>query len=269
MKKRQIYFIITLIFICFGLLIGCTQDNKEPKEIYITLPDLTGMSKEEITNELNECGITHYFKFAFMVCYNETYYDKFVGYSGGKKAGDKIKSTESITISITPLKLEINNLDKVSLDVDYEGKSFLEDGIGEVKLHYSVDGDTARFYDPYSSTPNESFSVRFLGIDTPESTKQIEPWGKAAAEFTRNKLQNAKKIVLEAEGARTESYGRYLAFVWVDDTLLNLELVQEAYCTSMLGNKSKYFQIMIETAMEARKTGRRFYGEKDRTYNYN
>lgn len=269
MKKRHIYFLITLFVICFSVFVGCTNNEEEPQEIYLTLPDLTGMSKEEITEELNEAGISHYFQFAFLICYDESYYDKFVEYLGGKEPGDKIKSTDSVSVSITPLHLNINNLDKVSLDVDYEGKSFLEDGIGEVELHYSVDGDTARFYDRNSSTPNTSFSVRFLGIDTPESTKEIEAWGKAAAAFTKERLQNAKTIVLEAEGSRIDTYGRYLAFVWVDGILLNLELVQEAYCTSMLSSSSKYFQIMIDTAMQARKTGRRFYGEKDRNFNYN
>ena len=72
-----------------------------------------------------------------------------------------------------------------------------------------------------------------------------------------------------AYGARTETYGRYLAFVWIDGKLLNLEIVQEAYSSSTLSSKSKYFQVMVETMMQAKKTGRRVYGERDRNFNYN
>lgn len=269
MKTRYIRFLLTLLFVCFVMFTGCTKEVEEPKEVTLVLPDLTGMSQEEITEELTELGIQHYFYFAFVTCYDESYYDKFVEYRAGKMAGDKIKSTDTVYVGITPLHLTVDNLDLAKLDVDYEGKSFIDDGIGEVILEYSVDGDTARFIDPHSETMTQSFSVRFLGIDTPESTRIIEPWGKAAAEFTRNRLNNAETIVLEAEGSRNDTYGRYLAFVWVDGVLLNLELVQEAYCTSMLSADSKYFQVMIDTAMQVKKTGRRFYGEKDRTYNYN
>ena len=42
-------------------------------------------------------------------------------------------------------------------------------------------------------------------------------------------MREAKQIVLEAEGVRIDTYDRYLAFVWVDGVLLNLELVQQAY----------------------------------------
>jgi hypothetical protein len=57
-----------------------------------------------------------------------------------------------------------------------------------------------------------------LGIDTPESTGQIEPWGKPASIYTKSKLQNAKEIVLESDEVGTpvfDSTGeRYLAWVW-------------------------------------------------------
>ena len=71
---------ISLLIICISLFVGCTNVEEEKQDIYITLPDLTGMSKEEITEELNEHGITHYFQFAFLICYDESYYDKFVEY---------------------------------------------------------------------------------------------------------------------------------------------------------------------------------------------
>ena len=56
--------------------------------------------------------------------------------------------------------------------------------------------------------------------------------------------KNAKTVVLESEldisgkysKPTTETYGRYLGFVWVDGVLLNLELVELAYTNSTLSS---------------------------------
>lgn len=268
MTRRLKIFLSLLLIVCCWHFTSCVNktENNEVKEI--TLPDLTGLSRKQISNELDALKVTYEFKFAKIICNDQNDYDKFVCYENGLKAGSTITSDKLIDIYTTPLHLNINNLDKVTLDTDYKGKSFVDDGIGEVKLARCVDGDTAHFYDPNSTTPNKLLKVRFLGIDTPESTIQNDPWGKAASKFTANILNNASTIVLEAEGARTESYGRYLAWVWVDGKLLNLQLVQEAYTNSTTSSKSKYFKIMFETSILAKKTGRRFYGEIDPNYNY-
>lgn len=265
--KNKIVKIIMILLLVPLFLISCTpQVEEKPK--YITLPDLTNLSRAEIDEIMEDLYIQYFYQFAQIPCYKEDDYDKFVEYSNGYKHGDLVETSKIIYIKTTPLHLTINNLDKVTLDVDYKGKSFIDDGIGEVKLVRSVDGDTARFIDPYSKTMTGDFSVRFLGIDTPESTIEKDPWGKKASAFTKSRLESAKTIVLEAEGPRTETYGRYLAFVWVDGVLLNLELVQEAYSNATLSGESKYFDIMVNTSLFVKKTGRRFYGEIDPDYNY-
>ena len=62
----------------------------------------------------------------------------------------------------------------------------------EVTLDRCVDGDTA-----WVNVYGESTKVRFLYIDTPESTKEIEPYGKEASDYTKTQLTNAAKIELE------------------------------------------------------------------------
>jgi micrococcal nuclease len=155
--------------------------------------------------------------------------------------------------------------DELSLSVSYTNSSFLADGIGEVELSRCVDGDTAIF-----SEGSQSFSVRFLGIDTPESTYRIDPWGKEASEFTCDKLENAETLVLQAEpsGERTDGNDRYLAWVWYDGRLLNLELVEQAYTgvTGIFGTiyEDEFYYAEIKTQA----TDLKYWGELDPNYDY-
>ena len=100
-------------------------------------------------------------------------------------------------------------------------------GSDTVKFSKCVDGDTAKFI-----LNGEEITARFLAIDTPETkhpTKGVEPYGPEASEYTCNKLKNAKKIVLEydSKGGKTDKYGRYLAWIWVDNSLLQKELIEK------------------------------------------
>lgn len=161
--------------------------------------------------------------------------------------------------------LNTNYTDNLSMDFTYEDKDFIPDGIGEVSLVSCVDGDTAVFTE---GTGN--FSVRFLGINTPESTYKFEPWGKPASDFTCEKLESATTIVLEAEpGAeRTDGNERYLAWIWYDGRLLNLELVEEAYTKVKGVSDLQYESVFYEAEFKTQTTERRVWGEDDDTYDY-
>ena len=56
--------------------------------------------------------------------------------------------------------------------------------------------------------------------------------------------------------------------VKLEKSLLNLQIIQEAYSHSTLSGKNKYFDIFNKAGNEAMKTGRRFYGEIDPEYDY-
>lgn len=153
--------------------------------------------------------------------------------------------------------------DETKMDFTYEGKNFLTDGVGEVTLSRCTDGDTAQF-----STGSNTFAVRFLGIDTPESTYRLDPWGKAASSYTCDKLTNASTIVLESEGEKTDGNDRYLAWVWYDGKLLNLELVEQAYSGAKGLGGSKYEDLFYEVESSVQNTDRRVWGEKDPDFDY-
>lgn len=94
----------------------------------------------------------------------------------------------------------------------------------EVHLSKCTDGDTAHLL-----IDGTDVTVRFLAIDTPEYTKEKEPYGKEASEYTCNALQAAKRITLEYDDGSTKSdkYGRQLAWIFVDDVLLQKQLVEQ------------------------------------------
>lgn len=259
---KKLILLITLVFsFC---LIGCTTTTGT-----IQLPDLTGMNREEIQKAMKENNIDFVFRFEKTIIDNESELDKFVSYGNGFKAGDFVDSYlnngNKIVIYTTVLPLSKAYSPTLTLETDWSGKSFINDGIGEVSLDYVVDGDTAWFTDIVSG---ENIKVRFLGIDTPETKAGEDPWGLAASNYTKEKLEKAKTIVLESEGAIKDTYGRYLGFVWVDGILLNLEIIEEAYSNSTL-SKSKYSDIFLQASIASQITGRRFFGsEIDPDYDY-
>lgn len=98
-----------------------------------------------------------------------------------------------------------------------------------VKFSECIDGDTAKFI-----MNDKEIKVRFLAIDTPETkhpTKDEESYGKEASNFTCNKLKNATNIVIEFDpkSDRKDKYDRYLAWVFIDDSLLQKELVSKGF----------------------------------------
>lgn len=147
----------------------------------------------------------------------------------------------------------------LKLDRDFSNKSYMTDGIGEVKLLNSVDGDTANFKDGTAS-----LKVRFYAIDTPESTGDIDKWGLAASKYTEQKLKTAHSIVLESNSSTPESdnYGRDLAFIWYKSSEkdeyrnLCLELVEQGYSLNNGKSNNKYADYFIKAEESARKNKR-------------
>lgn len=118
----------------------------------------------------------------------------------------------------------------------------------EVKFVESVDGDTAQF-----NMDGETIKVRFLAVDTPESvhpTKEVQAYGVEASNFTKEKLKNAKTIELEFDNNsdKTDKYGRYLAWIWIDGELLQNLLIKEGLAkVAYLYADYKYTSILQES----------------------
>lgn len=248
------------------------------EDLNVTLPDLTGFSRAEIESALEDLNLTVKFYFDNSIIYeSDDEYDKFVQFGSGLSAGDVVLKETEIRVYTTPLNLTTQYYDNLSgfdsslqlEESDFLNKEFIADGIGVVTVDRYVDGDTTQF-----RSGSTNFSVRYLGIDTPESTALYEAWGKAAANYTKERLENAETIVLQAEGERMDGNGRYLAWVWYlpqgEDTfiLLNLELVELAYSKNKVSSGSAYSNVLLYADWNASLTKRRVWGELDPNYDY-
>ncbi|QIK69781.1 thermonuclease [Erysipelothrix sp. HDW6C] len=94
----------------------------------------------------------------------------------------------------------------------------------DVTLSRCVDGDTAVF-----KVKGTEEKVRFIGVDTPELTSN-DYYAKEASDYTCERLKSGT-IKLEYDSASDErdKFGRLIAWVYVDDELLQRELVAGGY----------------------------------------
>ncbi|MCX7426617.1 MAG: thermonuclease family protein [Planctomycetia bacterium] len=92
-----------------------------------------------------------------------------------------------------------------------------------------VDGDTLLL-------ANEA-RIRLIGADTPETVKPnwpVEPWGPEATEFTKQFVAGGE-VWLRFDRERQDRYGRFLAYVWVGDRMLNEELIRAGLAKAEMG----------------------------------
>jgi micrococcal nuclease len=94
----------------------------------------------------------------------------------------------------------------------------LPEGIYQVER--VVDGDTLELAN--------GARVRLIGVDTPETVRPnhpVEPFGPEATAFTKHFVRGGE-VELRLDKERLDRYGRFLVYVWVDNQMLNEELVR-------------------------------------------
>lgn len=114
-----------------------------------------------------------------------------------------------------------------------------------VKVIRIIDGDTFK-----GVIESDTLTVRLIGVDCPESRKNTKAYndaeksennvetivamGKIAKEFTKEHLKENETVYLEFGVGGNDKYGRILAYVWLNDTLmLNKFLLSEGYAQMM------------------------------------
>ncbi len=118
--------------------------------------------------------------------------------------------------------------------------------VSEVDFVSCVDGDTAIF-----EIEGKEESVRFLAIDALEIN---EHHGKEASNYVCNALNKASRITLEfEEDSYKDKYNRVLAWVFVDDKLLQEELVSKGLAqVKYLYDDYKYVEQLFELQEKAK-----------------
>lgn len=131
-----------------------------------------------------------------------------------------------------------------------------------------IDGDTAVF----RLTDGREEKVRLIGIDTPESTIEHEPYGAEASTYTKRILPPGRRVWLETDADLRDSYARLLAYVWLElptsdpareapTKMLNARLAVDGYATQMtIPPNVRYAHVFAECVEEARSAGRGLWG---------
>jgi micrococcal nuclease len=137
---------------------------------------------------------------------------------------------------------------------------------GEYELVRVVDGDTilvAREFaaeNGHAAPLRQTARVRLLGIDTPETVhpqRPVEPFGPEASEFARAFLSGGR-CRLQLDKRRVDRYGRFLAYVFVEERMLNEELVRAglARVSTLPGDSSTMERRLRKAEDEARAANR-------------
>ena len=162
--------------------------------------------------------------------------------------------------------------------IDYAAEAKFDKNSGkvyaEVKVHEEhngdritygfVDGDTTHFDVPDSVASvigSNVLKARYLAVNTPESTGEIEPWGKKASNFTRAALEKATSIIIESDTATwnpDSTGGRYMVWVWyktdemTDYRNLNIEILQAGLAFGSNTGGNTYGTIALNALNQAK-----------------
>ncbi|MBN2024831.1 MAG: thermonuclease family protein [Pirellulales bacterium] len=132
---------------------------------------------------------------------------------------------------------------------------------GAYQVEKVVDGDTFVL--------TNGAKIRLIGADTPETVhpdRPVEPWGPEATEFTRRFLAGGE-VHLVFDRERKDRYGRFLAYVWVDDEMLNESLIRAglARARTEFRYAAARKTLFRRAEAEARSEGRGIWSGADRT----
>ena len=132
---------------------------------------------------------------------------------------------------------------------------------GEYRVGRVVDGDTLLL--------TNRAKVRLIGADTPETVMPghpVEPFGPEATDFTQRFVDRENgRVRLQFDRERIDKFGRFLAYVWVDDRMLNEELIRAGLATAETGFRySSTMKTRFRRAEEeARAAGLGIWSDRD------
>jgi micrococcal nuclease len=112
-----------------------------------------------------------------------------------------------------------------------------------------IDGDTIEI--------ETGQKVRYIGIDTPETTDTRRPvmcFGKEA-KLENEKMVNGKTVRLEKDISETDKYGRLLRYVYINDVFVNDYLVRQGFAHASTFPPDVTFAKQFVAAQEEARVG--------------
>ena len=122
-----------------------------------------------------------------------------------------------------------------------------------------VDGDTIEV-----ELEGRVEDVRYIGVDTPESVapgQPVECFGVRASEFNEELVAGERvRLVFDAE--RRDVYGRLLAYVYVRERFVNVELLREGFARTLtIAPNDSFAERFARAEQAAGRAGRGLWGE--------
>ena len=130
-----------------------------------------------------------------------------------------------------------------------------------------IDGDTVEVtIDAHEPGPGagqtnigESYDVRLIGIDTPESVKPgtpVECFAREASAAAKALLEG-RSVALIKDVENTDRYGRLLRYVYMGDEMANARLVTNGYAYAYTYPPNvRHSDLFVELQQEARRSER-------------
>ncbi len=122
------------------------------------------------------------------------------------------------------------------------------------RIDHVIDGDTAVLSD--------GTSVRLIGIDAPEMVP-VQQCGAMEATQLNRELIDDKTVTVRLDPAETrDRFGRLLAYLERDNTIVNLELVRSGWvCAFPFGDTRRFRDDISAAEADARSVGRGVWGD--------
>lgn len=122
-----------------------------------------------------------------------------------------------------------------------------------MRVERVIDGDTAILED--------GASVRYIGIDAPEA-RPVPQCGAGAATEANERWVEGRVVTIRLDPAETrDRFGRLLAYLEVDGSLVNVDLVREGYaCAFPFGRTRLHRDEIAEAERVARRAGHGVWG---------
>ncbi|MBV4420054.1 thermonuclease family protein [Clostridium tyrobutyricum] len=127
----------------------------------------------------------------------------------------------------------------------------------KAKVTHHTDGDTIGV----TLESGQYEKVRFIGVNTPESTTKHEEYGEQASNYTKSQLYG-KTVYLESDAGITDKYGRLLRYIWISPpTTINESEIRSKMFNAILAVNGYAEQMTIQPNVKYADYFRKFCAE--------